>query len=103
MPPRIETAISPNDPKTDKHCQADKIPPDKFPVYLSLTLSQKELLAVENIKSEIAHYPKDRLRIRTSKNLYCSSVDFRCYFANQADLQSFSRAVLTSGTNLGFV
>lgn len=100
MYPRILTAIYQNNPKLDKRCHADKIPPEQFPIYLSLTTHQKETSAIQSVKAAIAHHSKDTLRIRTSKNLYCSSIEFRCYFTCPADLQTFSTRVLHSQNNL---
>lgn len=67
---------------------------DRFPIYLSLALSQREVAAVDKIQAAMAGYPKDRLRFRTEKNLYCNSVEFRCYFNNPAEVEDFSHTAL---------
>lgn len=77
----------------------DGVTADQFPVYLSLTLSKKEVAAIDKIQTTLAGYPKDRLRFRTEKNLYCNSVEFRCYFKDPAEVEKFAHAALT-GCNL---
>lgn len=72
---------------------------DRFPIYLSLALSQREVAAVDKIQAALAGYQKDRLRFRTEKNLYCNSVEFRCYFSDPADVEDFAHASL-NGFNL---
>ena len=67
---------------------------DHFPVFLSLSLSQRETHAIGKIQSALAGYPKDRLRFRSEKNLYCHSLEFRCYFADPAEIEVFARHAL---------
>jgi len=61
---------------------------------LAFTLSQKETVAVWNIKNGLAQFAKDRVRYRTGKNLYCNSIEFRCYFHDPADLALFCQNTL---------
>lgn len=72
---------------------------DHFPVYLSLTLSQRAELAVEGIQDALARYSKDLVRFRTAKNIYCNSIEFRCYFRDPAEVENFAHAAL-NGFNL---
>jgi len=54
---------------------------------------------VENIRTALASYQKDGLRYRTSKNLYCRSIEFRCYFSAPEEIGRFSQNHL-AGYNL---
>jgi len=62
---------------------------------LTFTLSQRETTAVWNIKKALNQFDKDRVRYRTGKNLYCNSIEFRCYFHDPSDLALFCQNTLS--------